>query len=60
MGIKEYTEYIDKFYDDVISKDKTYNIDRETFRKLIMLYEKYVFQKEDYDRIEYLCKHPQI
>ena len=22
MGIKEYTEYIDKFYDDVISKDK--------------------------------------
>lgn len=60
MGIKEYTEHIDKFYDDVISKDKTYNIDRETFRKLIMSYEKYVFQKEDYDRIEYLCKHPQI
>ena len=51
MGIKEYTEYIDKFYDDIISKDKTYNIDRETFIKLIMSYEKYVFQKEDYDRI---------
>ena len=39
MGTKEYIEYIDKFYDDIISKDKTYNIDRETIRKLIMLYE---------------------
>lgn len=54
------SKYIDKFYDDVVSKDKTYNIDKETFRKLIVSYENYVFQKEDYERIEYICEHPHI
>ena len=53
-------KYINEFYDNVVTKDKNYNIDRETFKKLIMSYEDYVFQKEDYDKIEYLCKHPQI
>lgn len=54
------SKYIDKFYDDVVSKDKTYNIDKETFRKLIVSYENYVFQKEDCERIEYICEHPHI
>ena len=53
-------KYIDDFYDNVITKDKNYNIDRETFKKLIISYEDYVFQKENYDRIEYICENSRI
>ena len=53
-------KYIDDFYDNVVTKDKNYNIDRETFKKLIISYEDYVFQKENYDRIEYICEHSHI
>ena len=53
-------KYINEFYDNVITKDKNYNIDRETFKKLIISYEDYVFQKENYDRIEYICENSHI
>ena len=53
-------KYIDEFYDNVITKDKNYNIDRETFKKLILSYENYTFQKENYDRIEYICENSHV